>query len=230
MTNHAALRAAAGALAAATLVLAGCGSGDSEPGATATPIVSAKAPAPVTAIDATMLLPAEGMPPWNGAIVWQEADAQDLPVASPACRLPTPESLGAVASFTASYRADGSMSGSNTIMLFPDGATAQAALQELEASMPECLQQEGDAGPISREAAASSWTGSQDCSFTGDPACGENEMLFEFIGIGAQGNTAAIVSYNLIGQDANYCMDPAVCPDPRDPVLPEVTSSLERMQ
>lgn len=230
MSTRTALRTTVGVLAAAALLLAGCGSDDSEPSATPTPTPSAEVPAPVAAIDAAMLLPADEMPPWNDAIVWEEADPEDLVAPSPACTLPTPESLGAVESFTANYRAGSRMSGSNMIMLFPDEATAQAALQDLEAAMPECLHQEGDRGLLSDDAAASSWTGSQDCSFTEDPACGENEMLFEFIGVGAQDNTVAVVSYNLIGQDANYCMDPDACNDPRDPVLPEVYASLARMQ
>lgn len=231
MSTRTALRSTVGVLAAATLLLAGCGSDDSdtEPGATTSPTASAEVPAPVAALDAAMLLPADAMPPWNGAIVWEEADAQDLVAPSPACTLPTPESLGAVESFTATYRAGSGMSGSNTIMLFPDEATAQAALQELEAAMPDCLHQEGERGLLSDDAAASSWTGAQDCSFTADPACGEDQMLFEFIGVGAQDNTVAVVSYNLIGQDANYCMDPDACNDPRDPVLPEVYASLARM-
>jgi hypothetical protein len=54
-------------------------------------------------------------------------------------------------------------------------------------------------------------------------------MLFEFIGGGSKANTAASVAHNLVGQDADFCMDPEICPDPRDPVLPEVLRSPERM-
>jgi hypothetical protein len=228
MSTRTALRTA-GVLTAAALLLAGCGSDDSDPGATASP-TAGDVPAPVTAIDAAMLLAADEMPPWNETIVWQVADPQDLPAPSPTCSLPTPESLGAAQSFTETYTADGSMTGSNTIMLFIDDTAAQAALRELEAAMPDCLQQEQDAGLISQEESASSWTGAQSCAVTEDPACGENEMLFEFIGVGARDNTVAIVAIGLIGQDANYCLDPDICPDPRDPVLPEVEASLERMQ
>jgi hypothetical protein len=214
------------AVLGAALLVAACASGEAEPEASPTPAVSAPAPAPVAAIDATMLLPASEMPPWNDAIAWQETAVADLVVASPACMLPTPESLGAAQHFTATYSADGTMSGSNTIMLFPDEATAQAALAAYEAAMPQCLNQEGDRGLITDDQAASSWTGALECAVDG---CGENDGLFEFIGVGAQDNTAALVSFNLIAQDANYCNDPEICPDPRDPVLPEVYASLERM-
>ncbi len=220
-----------GVLAAAMLLLVGCGSDEPDPVASPSPSPSASvdAPTPLAEIDASMLLPAQDMPPWNGAITWQETASEDLVVEAPACSLPTPDSLGAVSSFTATYSADAAMTGSNTIMLFPDEATAQAALESLEAAMPDCLGQEDGRGQITDETAASSWTGSRDCAFTADPACDDNAMLFEFIGVGAQANTAAIVSYSLIGQDANYCLDPEICPDPRDPVLPEVVESLERM-
>ena len=227
---------AAGILAA-LLLLTGCTSDDAEPDAT--PTETQAAPAPVAAIDATMLLPASEMPPWNDAIVWQEADAADLTAIPPTCTLPTPESLGAVEQFSATYEASAAedtevtvsegelrMSGSNTIMLFPDEATAQAALEAYEAAMPECLNQEGDRGLITDDPAASSWTGALDCTIDG---CGDNDMLFEFIGVGAQANTVTLVSFNLIAQDANFCSDPEICPDPRDPVLPEVYTSLERM-
>ncbi len=227
MTNRTMLPATIGVLTAA-LLLAGCGSDDAEPDATTstTPTASAADPAPVAAIDATMLLPASEMPPWNDAIAWREAAVEDLIVASPACTLPTPESLGSVEHFTATYRTEAAMSGSNTIMLFPDEATAQAALEAYEAAMPDCLNQEGDRGLLTDDPSASSWTGSLDCTVE---ECGDNDMLFEFIGIGAADNTAALVSFNLIAQDANYCMDPELCTDPRDPVLPEVYTSLERM-
>jgi hypothetical protein len=221
--------AVVGIFAATALLFTGCGSDDPDPTTSPAPTASTEAPAPVAAIDASMLLPAEQMPPWNGAIVWQEAAAEDLVAPSPVCSLPTPESLGAVSQYTATYSVDAAMSGSNTIMLFADEAAAEEALAAYEAAMPDCLGQEGDQGLLTDDPAASSWTGAQDCSFTGDPACGDNEGLFSFIGVGAADNTAAIVSFNLIGQDANYCLDPQVCPDPRDPVLPEVYASLERM-
>lgn len=115
-----------GALVAVGL-LAGCGSGATDPGASPTP--PAGTPSPIAAIDASMLLPAAGMPPWNGAIVWREADQDDLAVPSPACSLPAPQALVAVTSFTASYTADAAMTGSNTIMLFPDEAAALAAVE-----------------------------------------------------------------------------------------------------
>ena len=53
--------------------------------------------------------------------------------------------------------------------------------------------------------------------------------MFEFIGVGADGNTMALVSFHFIGQDANFCMDSSMCQDPRDPILPEVYLSLDRM-
>jgi hypothetical protein len=216
-------------LTAAAMLFAGCGSDDPDPATSPTPTASTAAPAPVAAIDASMLLPADQMPPWNGAIVWQEAAAEELMTPSPACTLPTPESLGAVSHHTATYGADAPMSGSNTIMLFADEAAASEALAAYESAMPDCLGQEGDRGLLTDDPAASSWTGAQDCTFTGDPACGDNEALFSFIGVGAADNTVAIVSFSLIAQDANYCLDPEACPDPRDPVLPEVYASLERM-
>ena len=186
------------------------------------------APAPVVAIEAAMLLPAQDMPPWNGRITWQLAPPDALVADAPACTLPAPDSLGAVQFLTATYRGGYAMGGSNTIMLFPDEPAAQAALQVYESVMPGCLNQEPQRGLITDDPSASSWTGARDCSFTGNPACGGNEALFEFVGVGAQANTATLVSFNLIGQDANWCMPPT-CKDGRDPVLPEVYASLERM-
>ena len=58
----------AGVLAAAALLLAGCASDGPAPSQSPDP------PSPVAAIEASMLLPAADMPPWNGAIVWQQAD------------------------------------------------------------------------------------------------------------------------------------------------------------
>jgi len=233
------LRTTAAAFGIAALLLAGCSGGDSQSDASASPAPSQSAtespaageatPAPVADIDDTMLLPAEDMPPWNEAVVWTQAPAEDLVADSPACTLPDPSSLGAVESLTATYTGGDTVGGANTIMLFPDEATATAALQAYEQAMPGCLNQEGNDALITDDPAASSWTGSANCDFTGDPSCGANEQLFEFIGVGVDGNTMALVSFQFIGQDANWCMDSTMCPDPRDPVLPEVYLSLDRM-
>jgi hypothetical protein len=224
----------------AVLVLVGCSEGEPAPGAedsaspTATPDADAAAspvevPSPVAAIDASMLLPPEDMPPWSGAVDWRQAPQEDLMADAPVCTLPDPQSLGAVASFTATYTGAGTVEGANTIMLFPDESTATAALRTYEQEMPACLEQEGARGLITDDPAASSWTGALACEFTGDPACAGNERLFEFIGLGAQANTMTVVSFHFIGQDANWCMDASMCPDPRDPILPEVYLSLDRI-
>jgi len=171
----------AGLLLVLTLALAGCGTAGSG------------------AVDDSMLLPAQDMPVWNGAVDWTVGEPQDAPVLQ-ACALPDLAELGASSQASQDYTWEaGGMGGLNVVAAFGSDQAAAEAAQLLGVHFSDCT----GGGIISDLEAGSTWT-------TCTPVGGTGECRFEFAGVDAVDRYVTVVAFSLTAQDANYTEDPLI--------------------
>lgn len=168
------------------------------------------------------LLPAAQMPEWNGAMGWIEQDLPPGVSALTVCVLPTAQSLGAVEVVRRDFVAAGvedpeitpdpawpASYGTNQVALFPDGATASAAVLAWEEAVRDCapgpvITSEPDTFQISDLPTGSTWGVAARDTNNVCPEC----LRFEFLGFAAKDSAVTTVGFSLTGQDANYETDP----------------------
>jgi hypothetical protein len=202
-------------VAAIAIVLGGCASDDST-----SPSVSPSVSASVSASDAAVtlseevLLPAEDMPEWNGVITWMANPPETKFEPSPLCELSTAQELGARDLVKRGYTVSpGVMYGTNQVAVFADSAAAESAFTTLDDELANCWKEPGSDEPrfdasITQTDTMATFTGSRSCDAAPDRDCSANDGLFEFAGIAVSGDKVTVVTFDVIGQDANWTEDP----------------------
>jgi hypothetical protein len=209
----------AAGVVALLVALVGCGT-DSTTDTDQT-ITPATPPASVS-LSPDVLLTAAQMPRWNGAMGWIEQDLPPGVSALSVCVLPTAESLGAVDVLTRDFEAAGVEDpqitpdptwppsyGTNQVALFPDDATASAAVEAWEGATRDCapgsaITSDPYSFQIGDRSAGSTWGVAARDTNDVCPEC----LRFEFLGFIAEGSAVTTVGFSLTGQDANYEEDP----------------------
>ncbi len=211
------------AAAAGTIAVLVCLVGCATNSTTSTNQSTTPATPPASAsLSPDVLLTAAQMPEWNGAMGWIEQDLPPGVSALSVCVLPTAESLGAVDVLTRDFEAAGvddpeitpapawpASYATNQVALFPDGATASAAVAAWEQATRDCapgpsITSDTQNFQISDLPTGSSWGVAARDTYDACPEC----LRFEFLGFTAKGSAVTTVGISLTGQDANYEGDP----------------------
>ncbi len=208
---------------ALSAMLVGCGTDSStapasSASAASTPGTTASTLVPLSR-DA--LLTARQVPAWNGAMGWVEQQLPSGVSALTVCRLPSPESLGALQVLTRDFEAAGvedpgttpdpgapASYAVNEVARFPDEDAAAAAVGAWEDATRDCASglssRDLKSIRISDLPTGSTWTASGSELSAECPEC----MRFDFLGFASKGAATTLVGFSLTGQDANYQGDP----------------------